>query len=147
MRVKKKLRLKIGEILLKTTPLTPEQLQEAIATKGKKGFPKLLGEILIAKGYVNLQDVETAMAIQYGYPYISLANYHIDPEVCKVISREFALNHKIVPLERRENILTIAMASVFDKILIRQIEEKCGCRVRVFLATPKEIEEAIGRYY
>lgn len=101
----------------------------------------------MAKGYVQAQDVETALAVQYGYPYISLANYHIQLEVCRIITREFALDHKIIPLERAGNVLTVAMASVFDKSTIKEIEEKYSYKVRIFLVTLKEIEEAIRRYY
>ncbi len=147
MVTKKKIRLKLGEILLKTTSLTNEQLEEAITARREKELTRLLGEILINKGYVNAQDVETALAIQYGFPYISLNYYHIETEICKIIPREFAVKHKLIPLERIGGVLTVAMVSVFDKSAIKQIEEKYGYKVRVFLAGLKEIEEAIRRYY
>jgi len=144
---KKKSRLNLGEILLQITSLTSGQLKDALGTQQEKKMMKLIGEVLIDKGYVTEQDVVTALAIQYGYPYIHLNNYHIDTEVIKLVNREFAEKHKIIPLERLGNILTIAMASSFDKTAIREIEEKYGYKVRIFLAGLEEIEEAIRRYY
>lgn len=147
MVTRKKVRLRLGEILLRTTSLTTEQLEEGITVKKEKELAKFLGEILINKGYVSAQDVETALAIQYGFPYLCLTNYHFESEVCRIIPREFALRYKIIPLERIGSVLTVAMASVFDKSALKHIEEKYGYKVRVFLAGHKEIEEAIRRYY
>jgi len=147
MTAKKKLRLKVGEILLKISSLTPEQLEDALVTWKEKEFAKLLGEILVAKGYVSQQDVEKALAIQYGYPYIQLSNFHLDPEVCKIIPRQLAMAHKIIPMEKMGNILTVAMISVFDKVIIKHIEEIYGYKVRIFLANAQDIEEALRRYY
>lgn len=144
---KKKSRLTLGEILLQITSLTPEQLKDALGAQQEKKMMKLIGEVLIDRGYVTEQDVVTALAIQYGYPYIHLANYNIDAEVAKIISREFAEKHKLIPLERMGNILTVAMVSSFDKEATQEIEEKYGYKVRIFLAGLEEIEEAIRRYY
>jgi len=147
MAEKKKSRLNLGEILLQITSLTAEQLKDALGAQQEKKMMKLIGEVLIDRGYVTEQDVVTALAIQYGFPYIHLNNYHIDTEVAKTITREFAEKHKLIPLERAGNILTVAMASSFDKAAIREIEEKYGYKVRIFLAGLEEIEEVIRRYY
>lgn len=144
---KKKSRLTLGEILMQITSLTPEQLKDALGTQQEKKMIKLIGQVLIEKGYVTEQDVVTALAIQYGYPYIHLSNYHIDPEVAGVIPREFAEEHKLVPLEKIGNTVTVAMASTFDKLAVKDMEEKYGYKVRPFLASLEEIEEAIRRYY
>jgi type IV pilus assembly protein PilB len=147
MAEKKKSRLVMGEILLKITSLKTDQLKDALNTQQEKKMVKLIGQVLIDKGYVTEQDVVTALAIQYGYPYIHLANYHINKEVAQIIHREFAQKYKLIALERIDNILTLAMASTFDKLAIKEIEEKYGYKVRIFLASLKEIEEAIRRYY
>ena len=147
MAEKKKSRLTLGEILMQITSLTPEQLKDALGTQQEKSMLKLIGQVLIEKGYVTEQDVVTALAIQYGYPYIHLANYHIAPEVARIITREFAEKYKLVPLEKIGNTVTIAMASTFDKLAVKDMEEKYGYKVRIFLASLEDIEEAIRRYY
>jgi type IV pilus assembly protein PilB len=147
MAEKKKLRLTLGEILLQVTSLTPEQLKEALGTQQEKEMIKLIGQVLIDKGYVTEQDVVTALAIQYGYPYIHLSNYNIDSEVAKIIPREFAEKYKLIPLEKIGNTLTVAMATTFDKLAIKEMEEKYGYKIRTFLASLDDLEEAIRRYY
>jgi len=144
---KKKSRVTLGEILLKITSLTAEQLKDALGTQQEKKMMKLIGQVLIDKGYVTEQDVVTALAIQYGYPYIHLSNYNIDPEVAKIIPREFAEQHKIIPLEKIGNTLTVAMVSTFDKLAVKEMEEKYSYKIRTFLASMDEVEEAIRRYY
>lgn len=147
MTAKKKLRLKVGEILFKISSLTPEQLEDALNTWKEKESAKLLGEILVSKGYVKQEDIETALAIQYGYPFLLLENFRIESEICKILPREFVVRHKIVPLERLGNIMTAATCSVFDKSIAKEIEEKTGYKARLFFAPLKDIEDAIGRYY
>jgi len=147
MAEKKKLRLTLGEILLQITSLTPEQLKDALGAQEEKKMLKLIGQVLIEKGYVVEQDVLTALAIQYGYPYIHLSNYRIDTEVTKIFPREFIQKHKIIPLEKIGNVLTMAMASSFNKLAIKEMEEKYGYKIRVFWASIDEIEEAIRKYY
>jgi type IV pilus assembly protein PilB len=147
MSAKKKLRLKVGEILFKISSLTPEQLEDALNTWKEKESAKLLGEILVSKGYVKQEDVETALAIQYGYPYILLSNFRIGAEICKILPREFVERHKIVPLEKMGNVMTAATCAVFDRSAAKEIEEKFGYKLRVFFASLKDIEDAIRRYY
>jgi hypothetical protein len=147
MAEKKKSRLTLGEILLQITSLTPEQLKDALGTQEEKRMIKLIGQVLIEKGYVGEQDVLMALAIQYGYPYIHLSNYRIDKEIAKIFPREFVHKHKVIPLEKIGNALTVAMASSFDKLAIKEMEEKYGYKIRIFLASIEEIEEAIKKHY
>ena len=145
MMEKRKSRLTLGEILLRITSLTPEQLKDALSTQQKKKM--VIGKILVEKGYVTEQDVLAAMVIQDGYPYINLSNYHIDSELTRVFSREFVQKYKLIPLEKIGNSLTVAVISSFDRLIIKDIEEKYSYKIRIFWTTLEEIEEAIKKYY
>jgi len=145
MMEKRKSRLTLGEILLRITSLTAEQLKDALSTQQKK--KTVIGKVLVEKGYVTEQDVLAALVIQDGYPYINLSNYHIDSEVARVFSREFVQKHKLIPLEKIGNSLTVAVISSFDRLIIKDIEEKYSYKIRIFWTTLEEIEEAIKKYY
>lgn len=59
----RKLKVKLGEILLQISTLSTEQLKDALITQGK--FPaRVIGDIMVEKGYISKEDVETAFAVR-----------------------------------------------------------------------------------
>jgi len=138
-------KLKLGEILLETSSLTKDQLKEALYLQAKENISKPLGEILVEKGYVSKEDVELALGIQEGYPFISVKNYNLIPDVVKKIPKELALRYFILPLDLIDNIMTVAVPSICEEIL-NKIEE-LGFKVRIFLGRKEEIKEALKKYF
>jgi len=141
--MRKKLRL--GEILLETTSLTKDQLREALYLQAKENISKPLGEILVEKGYVSKEDVELALGIQEGYPFILVKNYNLTPDIVKKIPKELALRYFILPLDLIDNIMTVAIPSVSEEILSK-IKE-LNFKVRIFLGRKEEIKEALKKYF
>ncbi len=137
-------KIKLGEILLKATSLPQEQLKEVLYLQAKEGFSKPIGEILIEKGYVNREDVETALGVQEGYPYICVTNYEFDPDIVRKIPKDIALKFYVLALDLIEGILTVAVFSVREELL-KELE-KLGFKIRICLARKKEIEEVLRRY-
>jgi len=138
-------KLKLGEILLETSSLTKDQLKEALYLQAKENISKPLGEILVEKGYVSKEDVELALGIQEGYPFISVKNYNLIPDVVKKIPKELALRYFILPLDLIDNIMTVAVPSISEEILSK-IEE-LDFKVRIFLGRKEEIKEALKKYF
>ncbi len=138
-------KLKLGEILLEATSLTKDQLKEALYLQAKENISKPLGEILVEKGYVSKEDVELALGIQEGYPFISVKNYNLIPDVVKKVPKEVALRYFILPLDLIDNIMTVAVPSISEEIL-NKIEE-LGFKVRIFLGRKEEIKEALKKYF
>jgi len=140
----RKLKLKLGEILLQIAPLHLEQLKEALIFQEKQYPARALGEILIEKGYIDNDDVETALGIQQGYPYISVSNYKIEPKIFRKIPLDLMWKFVFVPLDLLRNVLTIAIASPHNKAAI--IEELKNYKVRIFISSHDEIKEALKNH-
>ncbi len=146
---KRKLKFKIGELLCQITALSPEQVQEALHDQLSEEFigKKALGEILVDKGYVSKEDIETALAIQHGYPYLPVLNYNVQEDALRIIPKDFALKYKFLPLEKKSNILIAAIASPFIFNFPAEILQRFGYRVRFFLSNSKDIIDTINKYY
>lgn len=142
-------KLKLGEILCQIAGLSPQQIEESLYSQIVDGQSsnKMLGEILIGKGYATKEDVETALAMQYGYPYLVVSNYDIQPDALKLIPKEIAIKHSCIPLEKMADVLVVAMASPFEKITINEFLQSAGYKIRIFLSRHKEINEMIYKYY
>lgn len=146
---KRKFKLKLGEILSQITKLSPQQIEEALDCQvvEKQSFGKPLGEILIDKGYVAKEDVETALAIQYGFPYLLVLNYTVQEDALKIVSKKIALKYNLIPLEKMADVLVIAIASPFNQKAMDEIQQQSGYKTRFFLSSDREIKEAIRKYY
>lgn len=149
MSQKRKLKFKIGEFLCQTTDLSESQVREALAVQISEGFigKKMLGEILVDMRYVSAEEVETALAIQNGYGYIIVSNYNVQEEALKIIPKDFALKYKILPLEKKADILIAALVSPFICDFPTEILQRFGYKVRFFLSSNKEIMSALRKHY
>jgi len=140
----RQLKTKLGEILLQITHLNPEQLKEALITQAREYPARAIGEILVEKGYLSKEDVEAALGVQQGYPYISVNNYKIESHLLKRVPSELMWKFSFIPLDMLMNVLTIAVYSLNNKSAI--IEELKNYKVRIFISSHKEITEALNTH-
>src|SRR5499427_9004333 len=120
--------VRIGELLLKEKKITPDQLQQALATQKANGGK--LGYNLVKMGFVKDEEITALLSKQYGVPSINLAQFQIDPAVVKLVPPETAQKYQIIPLSRSGASLTIAMTDPTN----------------VF-ASETAITEAVQKYY
>ncbi|MCG2710895.1 MAG: hypothetical protein L6416_00960 [Candidatus Omnitrophica bacterium] len=149
MSKKRKLKFKIGEFLCQTTDLSEEQVQEALGLQIKEEFigKKMLGEILVDMSYVTKEEVETALAIQNGYGYILVSNYNVQEDALKIIPKDFAFKYKILPLEKKGDVLIAAVVSPYICDFPSEILQRFGYKIRFFLSCNREIMKALRKYY
>lgn len=143
----KRVRARIGQLLLQKGLITSEQLQEALSLQRSRERDKHLGQILVEFGYVNRGELYAALAIQSGYPYINIACCAIKPEVLSLVPEAMARKYQVLPVDKIQNILTVAMTNPMDKLAIEQIEKLTDTRVLIYLTTPLELKEMFFRYY
>ena len=135
----------LGELLVERKVVTTEQLQTALKIQKAKGG--LLGQILVSLGFATEAAVAQAVTAQYGFPYLPLKSYLIDPELLRLIPENVARQYCLVPVDHIGDTLTIAMADPLDARVIEDIEMLSRCSVQIFIATGSEVMEAIQRSY
>jgi type IV pilus assembly protein PilB len=136
---------RLGELLVERKVITPEQLESALKIQQAKGG--LLGQILVSLGFATEEAVAQAVTTQYGFPYLPLKSYTIDPELLCLIPENVARQYCLVPVDRIGDALTIAMADPLDAQVIEDIEMLSHCSVQVFVATMSDVADAIQRHY
>jgi type IV pilus assembly protein PilB len=139
----RKLKVKLGEILLEMTNLSPEQLKESLTAQARTPS-KVIGEILIENGLITKEDVDTALAVQQGYPYINVSSYKIEPQILKKISSDLMRKFTFVPLDLVADNLTITMSNTAHMNSI--LEELKNYKVKIFISTHKEIAGVLSKY-
>src|SRR5438128_1501060 len=89
---------RLGEILLKHTSLTTQQLDDALGIQKKEGG--LLGEILLRKNWITSHEIMRALCIQIGIPFIEeLRSNDIDPVLTRSIPINYAKAKEVLPVQ------------------------------------------------
>jgi len=135
----------LGELLIERKVITPEQLAAALKIQQAKGG--LLGQILVTLEYASEEAVVQVLTAQYGFPYLPLKSYAIDPDLLRIIPENVARQYCLVPVDHIGDTLTIAMADPLNSKVVEDIGMLSRCSVQVFVSTGSEVMEAIQRSY
>jgi type IV pilus assembly protein PilB len=132
---------KLGEVLLQERLVSKEQIEEALADQSVTG--ELLGEILVRKGYVAERNIAETVATQYSLPYLEPDQYYISGDIIHLLPMELIEKHSVVPLDRFGDILTLVVAGPLDEDVIREIEQRTGCHVHIFVSTVSAVKKTV----
>jgi type IV pilus assembly protein PilB len=136
---------RLGEILVKDSLISEDQLKQAIDFQKKNGGR--LGTCLVKMGLVSDDDITAVLSRQYGVPSINLKFYEVDPAVIKLVPQETAVRYQIVPLSRVGSTLTIAMTDPTNVFAMDDIKFMTGFNVEPVVASETAISEAIHKFY
>lgn len=143
----RKKKTKIGELLLQSDFITPEQLRKAVEYQLKEGKDKPLGQIMLELGYVDMEKLCFALSIQSGYAYINIKNCKIDTALLSLLPEVIVKKYLVFPIDKMQDVVTVAMANPLDQDAFNQIKHFINSSVLVFLATSDELREMIKMYY
>lgn len=135
----------LGELLIERKIITPRQLNEALEIQKQRGG--LIGEILVMLGYATEEQIAQALTAQFGFPYLPLVNYEIDPAVVNIIPINVSRQYCLIPIDKIGNSLSIAMSNPLNTQAIEDIELITNCKIQTFVSTATEIKKAIEKYY
>ena len=137
--------VRLGEILIKESLITQDQLQKALEFQRANGGK--LGSCLTKMGFITDDDITGVLSRQYGVPSINLKYYEIDPNVIKLIPQDTALRYQVIPLSRVGSVLTIAMTDPTNVFAMDDIKFMTGFNVEPVVASESAIAEAITKFY
>lgn len=141
---KKTTKKQLGELLLERGVISREQIQETLAHQKQHGG--LFGEILVELNYASEEDIAQALTAQYGFPYLPLSNYTVDPQVLNTVPKNICEQYLLLPIDQIGKNLTLAMANPLNSNAIEEVEMASGCAVQVFVSTTADVKAAINQY-
>ncbi len=136
---------RLGEILIKESLITSDQLQKALDYQKKNGGR--LGSCLMKLGYISDDEITQVLSRQYGVPSINLKYYEVEATVIKLIPQETAVRYQVVPLSRVGATLTIAMTDPTNVFAMDDIKFMTGFNVEPVVASETDINDAIHKFY
>ncbi|MCE7869959.1 type II secretion system protein GspE [bacterium CPR1] len=83
------------------------------------------------------------LASETGLPCRHIAYEDLNSELMALLPMEVLRNYRILPLDRHEDKITLAMADPLDVMAEDAVRFKTGCHVERVIAPPGEIEDAL----
>jgi len=137
---------KLGEMLVKAQLITDAQLDEAIKVQRREGGK--LGSIVVRQGFCSDQDIVSFLGMQYGVPAADLDQWPaIEASVVALVPAELANKHKVLPLQRSGNVLTLAMSDPTDIFAMDDVRFHTGYNIDPVVSSEMGLIRAIERYY
>ena len=137
---------RLGEILINEGAINSEQLKKALEAQ-KLDRKKKIGEILLEQGAITQRQLNNALQYVYETEYIELKDVVIEPEIVTLIPKDISLRYKVIPLNKEDSTLTIAMANPLDVNAIDYIRGYTHLEVNPKFASENEIVNALSHYY
>jgi len=137
--------LPLGELLITMSRITREQLVEALEIQKEEGGK--LGQILVKMGLLSEEEILKALSVKLGIPLVDLTTTEIDESVIKMVPLVMVRRFNIIPISRKGNCLSLAIADPTRISDTKAIKLLTGCEIQPFLTSESQIEEAIGRHY
>lgn len=136
----------LGQLLISSGLINEKQLETALSEQ-KKNPGEKLGSILVKLNFLDESKLVNFLGKQFNLPTIDLANYEIDPHLKDIIPSETARKHRILPIDKFGNILTVAVADPSDMDARQDIRFITNCEVEAIIAPESQIMEALDKYY
>ena len=118
----------LGEELVTSKLITRDQLKQALTRRLQVEMP--LGSLLIKMGFVSTDDMLAFLSQKFGVPYVNIFKKNIPQDVINLIPLEKIKQYKILPIEKKENTLTLGMVSPQDFMTISDLEFTMDIKIR-----------------
>ena len=135
----------LGQILLEAGQTTLETLERALGRI--RGSGERLGEALVAMGAVASEDVLRALAAQANLPFLTRDELPTSIPILKNLSPQYLRQYRVCPVSIEGNTLTVATADPTNLLLLDDLRLSLAMQIKVAVAAPEGILEAIERTY
>jgi general secretion pathway protein E len=133
----------LGQRLVAEGKLSARDLDRALSAQRETSG--LLGRVLVRLGLVSELDVAGALAAQMKLPLVLADAFPAVPPLVKPVAPGFFRTHRILPLDLRDDILHVVMATPQDEFALRALRLASGLKVAPAIGVESEIDAALAR--
>lgn len=117
--------------------LDDAQIEKTLSIQGKtkKRFSSILAEL----GYIANEDIVMTLASQIGLVPTHIKDMEISDGAIEKVSPEIAHRHRIMPLEFKDDVLTVATDDPLNFIALDNLQEIIGTNLKAILTTEDDL--------
>ena len=137
---------KLGEILLRQSELTQEQIFQALEMQRES--KDAIGKILLDLKYIKEEDLLKALSEQLDIEYLEIIpEEDIDPDLIKDIHITFVKQNRVMPLNRKNNYLNVVTSDPVNLEAINDLKLMLGGNINLFITPSSIILDTINKAY
>ncbi len=140
---------RLGDQLVERGLVSEDQVKIALIEQKKTG--KMIGQALVDLGFISEDEMRDVLGETLGRDSIDLTSVVPDPEAIKLIPKQLAQRHNVVPVSfnSRDNTLLLAMTDIYDVMVLDRINANISASINLVpaLATESDISKAIDQFY
>lgn len=137
--------LRLGDLLVNSGVITNDQLKKALAMQKDSG--KRLGTVLIENKIITEAQLIETLKMQLGIEYLDLNTITITSEMAKVLPKNIAKKHMVVPVRVVRNELYLAMTDPLNFIALEEVAAATHKKVIPLMANSAALERAVANLY
>ncbi|MBI4943568.1 MAG: hypothetical protein HY830_22735, partial [Actinobacteria bacterium] len=141
-------RKRLGDVLVSTGLLTPEQLETALAAQTSSTGPRRrLGQVVVDLGLASERDVAECLASLLGLELIDLSKIVPAPDVVKLLPRQVAERVRVLVLDRTPaGGVVIAAADPTNVLALDDVRLYTrSSDLKMYVATESQIRDQLNR--
>jgi len=138
---------RLGNIFVEAGLISPNDLEKTLEIQSKAKDQVYLGELLVSRGLINKDDLNWALALELGIPYIDLGSLEFDPKVIQMLDGEFVRRNFLLPIYRYRQRLVVAMRDPLDHEALETVRFQTNLGVEPVVAAADDIARLIELYY
>ncbi len=136
---------RIGDLLVDSGAITPEQLAAAIEAQNAGGGR--LGEVLVQQGVLTDAQLATTLEHQLGIPLVSLLEEKPESRAIQLLPAEAVRRLRVLPLRLQGGRLRMAMVDPVDYYAQEEVRMLTGHAVDPVLVVQSELQAFIQQYF
>ena len=133
------------ELLMENGVLDQESAQQVVNVANEHDVS--VARAVEALEIMSADDVYMLLAAEYDLETVKLSEYKIPRDIIKLVPKDIADRYNIIPIEKDENSLTIAMVDPTDVQVFDALSHLLECDVQGVISTPEDISAAYKKYY
>jgi len=106
-----------------------------------------IGQVLLKLNYLNDEALRHALSAQLNIAYIDLDRTAIDKGIAKFIGRSYAKRHSLVPVAQFGRTLTVAMDDPTNRAVAEELQRLTSFTITVVTSTSEAIARTAAKLY
>ena len=135
----------IAEILFEKGLLTQDQLSLVKLESSNTGKP--VEKIILDHKFATEETVGQARAQFLGLSFVTLSTLSIPADILGNIPEQVARQYTLIPFDRKDGFLSVAMVDPLDQQVLEFIEQKSGQKVKPYVGVASDILKSIDDQY
>lgn len=132
-------------MLVEAGVITETNLRAALNEQRRWGGT--LGRQLVEMKMLSEAELVRVLSMQLNLPSVDLDKIQIPQDVLDLVPGDVAAEHNIIPFATKMKFLDVAMADPTNLGILDELRIRTQLNIHPYLAGPRMIERAVGRYY